>query len=176
MKKLLILLLGVCLWFNSSNVPDIFAKHVDTEVEETKSELIEMTYPTIEEMVSEYESQFDYEACTEGPKKQPIPKLKPKKIPMGKFKITYYCGCYSCSEGWGTMTSTGVRAEEGRTIAVDPSVISYGTRVYIEGKGEFIAEDCGGAIKGNDIDIFLDDHDRVYRGGVDYCDVYIIND
>lgn len=98
-----------------------------------------------------------------------------KRIPMGEFKITYYCGCYSCSEGYGTMTSTGVRAVEGRTIAVDPTVIPYGAKVYINGH-EYIAEDCGGAIKGNDIDIYLEDHDRVYEGGVDYYDVEIVLD
>lgn len=100
---------------------------------------------------------------------------EPKRIPMGEFKITYYCGCYSCSEGWGTITSTGVRAVEGRTIAVDPTVIPYGTKVYINDH-EYIAEDCGGAIKGNDIDIYLEDHDRVYEGGVDYYDVEIVLD
>lgn len=100
---------------------------------------------------------------------------KPKRIPMGEFKITYYCGCYSCSEGYGTMTSTGVRAVEGRTIAVDPTIIPYGAKVYINGH-EYIAEDCGGAIKGNDIDIYLEDHDRVYEGGVDYYDVEIVLD
>lgn len=100
---------------------------------------------------------------------------EPKRIPMGEFKITYYCGCYSCSEGYGTMTSTGVRAVEGRTIAVDPTVIPYGAKVYINNH-EYIAEDCGGAIKGNDIDIYLEDHDRVYEGGVDYYDVEIALD
>lgn len=100
---------------------------------------------------------------------------EPKRIPMGEFKITYYCGCYSCSEGWGTITSTGVRAVEGRTIAVDPTVIPYGAKVYINNH-EYIAEDCGGAIKGNDIDIYLEDHDRVYEGGVDYYDVEIVLD
>ena len=42
------------------------------------------------------------------------------------------------------------------TIAVDPSVIPYGTKVYIPRFGKtFVAEDCGGAIKGNKIDIFM---------------------
>jgi 3D (Asp-Asp-Asp) domain-containing protein len=71
------------------------------------------------------------------------------------------------------MTATGVRAREGRTIAVDPKVISYGTHVLINGH-EYVAEDCGGAIKGNDIDIYLEDHDRVYESGVDWYDVYIL--
>ena len=49
--------------------------------------------------------------------------------------------------------STGVIAQEGKTIAVDPSIIPYGSTVLIDGK-EYLAQDCGGAIKGNKIDIF----------------------
>lgn len=54
-----------------------------------------------------------------------------------------------------TITATGTVPKYG-TIAVDPTVIPYGTRVYIEELDKvFIAEDCGGAIKGNKIDIFM---------------------
>ncbi len=91
---------------------------------------------------------------------------------LGNFKITYYCGCQSCSDDWGTMTATGVTAKEGRTIAVDPKVIPYGTKVMINGR-QYIAEDCGGAIKGNRIDIFVNNHERARKAGVDYFDVYI---
>ena len=53
------------------------------------------------------------------------------------------------------ITATGTTPRWG-TIAVDPSVIPYGTRVYIpKFDMVFIAEDCGGAIKGNKIDIFM---------------------
>ncbi|WP_455539439.1 SH3 domain-containing protein [Terrisporobacter sp.] len=54
-----------------------------------------------------------------------------------------------------SITSTGTTPKWG-TIAVDPSIIPYGTKVYIPRFGKtFIAEDCGGAIKGNRIDIFM---------------------
>ena len=54
-----------------------------------------------------------------------------------------------------SVTSTGTTPKWG-TIAVDPSVIPYGTRVYIpKFDMVFTAEDCGGAIKGNKIDIFM---------------------
>jgi len=53
------------------------------------------------------------------------------------------------------ITSTGTVPKWG-TIAVDPSVIPYGTKVYIPMFDKiFIAEDCGGAIKGNKIDIYM---------------------
>ncbi|MGL6105790.1 SH3 domain-containing protein [Romboutsia sp.] len=54
-----------------------------------------------------------------------------------------------------SITATGTVPKWG-TIAVDPSVIPYGTKVYIPMFDKvFIAEDCGGAIKGNKIDIFM---------------------
>lgn len=93
-------------------------------------------------------------------------------IPMGRFKITYYCNCDSCSEGYGRLTSTGHTCKSDYTIAVDPSVIPYGTTVYING-GEYLADDCGGAIKGNIIDVYVDHHELTEKNGVDYYDVYI---
>lgn len=70
---------------------------------------------------------------------------------------TAYCPCNECSEGYGKMTATGTVAKEGRTVAVDPSVIPYGTELLIDGI-KYIAEDCGGAVKGNKIDIYFDTH------------------
>ncbi len=93
---------------------------------------------------------------------------------LGQFKLTFYCGCYSCSEQYGTQTATGGTCVEGRTIAVDPTVIPYGTKVHIDGFGDFVAEDCGGAIKGNHIDIYVTDHDRANTLGVQYANVTII--
>lgn len=58
--------------------------------------------------------------------------------------------------GIGTRTASGTRVTEGRTIAVDPNVIPIGWWVYIEGLGFRRAEDTGGAIKGNKIDVYYD--------------------
>ncbi len=59
---------------------------------------------------------------------------------------------YSPGHGCGYSTATGRKAEYG-VVAVDPRVIPLGTKVYVEGYGEAIAADTGGAIKGNRIDL-----------------------
>lgn len=77
-------------------------------------------------------------------------KISKTKVASGQlmtFEATAYSG--------DPITATGTVPKVGRTIAVDPRVIPYGSKVYIEGMGTFIAEDCGGAIKGNIIDIFM---------------------
>ena len=93
---------------------------------------------------------------------------------LGVFRITHYCPCYYCSGGWGSGTATGTAATPGRTIAVDPSVIPYGSVVVINGHA-YVAEDCGGAIKGNRIDIYVSDHTTALSSGTYYAEVYLAN-
>jgi 3D (Asp-Asp-Asp) domain-containing protein len=72
------------------------------------------------------------------------------------------------------ITSTGTKPKWG-TIAVDPSVIPYGTKVYIpQFNKTFIAEDCGGAIKGNKIDIYMNDELSCHNFGRKVIDIYIV--
>ncbi|HIX39071.1 MAG TPA: C40 family peptidase [Candidatus Blautia pullistercoris] len=92
---------------------------------------------------------------------------------LGNYKLTYYCSCELCCDVETGITATGTPVVEGQTIAVDPSVIPYGTQVIINGH-VFTAEDCGGAIKGNRIDIYVNDHDRANALGVNYADVYLV--
>ena len=51
-------------------------------------------------------------------------------------------------------------------------MIPYGTQVIIGGH-VFTAEDCGGAIKENHIDIYVNDHAMALALGVNYADVYL---
>ncbi len=72
------------------------------------------------------------------------------------------------------ITSTGTKPKWG-TIAVDPRVIPYGTKVYIPRFNmTFIAEDCGGAIKGNKIDIFMGSEKEAYNWGRRTIDIHIL--
>ena len=70
------------------------------------------------------------------------------------------------------MTATGTTPTPGRTIAVDPSVIPYGTEVVIDGH-TYIAEDCGGVIKGNRIDIAVETHEQALQMGLRSAEVFI---
>lgn len=72
----------------------------------------------------------------------------------------------------GGITAMGTRARVGE-IAVDPRIIPLGTNVYIEGVGARRAEDTGGNIKGNTIDIYMDTHAECIRWGVRYVTIYI---
>lgn len=92
---------------------------------------------------------------------------------LGVFDLTYYCACEICCDVETGVTATGTPVVEGRTIAVDPSVIPYGTQVIINGH-VFTAEDCGGAVKGNHIDIYVNDHQTALELGRNQAEVYLV--
>ncbi|HEX5564590.1 MAG TPA: 3D domain-containing protein [Sporosarcina sp.] len=76
----------------------------------------------------------------------------------------YTANCNGCSG----ITSTGInlkRNPDAKVIAVDPSIIPLGTKVYVEGYGYAIAGDTGGAIKGNKIDVFFPTKSEAYKWG-----------
>ncbi|MGL5084419.1 MAG: 3D domain-containing protein [Clostridium sp.] len=81
-----------------------------------------------------------------------------------------YCESTAYSGGGRTATGTvPVSARGGRgTIAVDPRVIPLGSLVYVEGYGEAIAADTGGAIKGNIVDIYVDSDQEAINWGRRY--------
>jgi uncharacterized protein YabE (DUF348 family)/3D (Asp-Asp-Asp) domain-containing protein len=64
------------------------------------------------------------------------------------------------------ITYSGTTVKEGRTIAVDKNVIPIGWWVYIEGIGFRRAEDTGGAIKGNKIDVYYESSDYANKFGL----------
>ena len=77
-----------------------------------------------------------------------------------------------------TTTATGVtpvRNPNGlSTIAVDPSIIPLGSKVYIPGYGEAVAADTGGAIKGHRIDLFLNSENECINWGRQNVTLYIL--
>lgn len=78
------------------------------------------------------------------------------------------------------ITASGTKARPG-VVAVDPRVIPLGTKLYVQSLdgskdyGFAIAEDTGGAIKGNKIDLFFETPSEVNRFGRRKVKVYILN-
>lgn len=98
---------------------------------------------------------------------------------VGEVTLTAYCNCRKCCGRWaGGPTASGVMPEAGRTIAVDPEVIPLGSRVYIDGYGEYVAEDTDSAIEGARVDVYMDSHEeaRHFADGAGSCvrEVWII--
>lgn len=90
---------------------------------------------------------------------------EPEPIMVQEFVITHYCACEKCcpntSDG---ITSTGSQVKPNHTIAVDPTVVSYGSTLVIDGI-TYTAEDSG-AFKGYRLDIYCPTHEEALSRGV----------
>lgn len=93
-------------------------------------------------------------------------------ISLGVFRITHYCACESCTGRPNATTATGTIPTVGRSVAVYPKQIPYGTTVVVDGHA-YVAEDCGGGIKTNCMDIFVGDHALAFQLGVIYREVFM---
>ena len=88
---------------------------------------------------------------------------------------TAYCPCVKCCGKWSDgITASGVKAKANHTIAVDRKVIPLGTHIIYNGK-EYVAEDTGGAIKGNKIDIYFDSHEEALEFGRQTIEIEVLS-
>lgn len=88
-----------------------------------------------------------------------------EQVKYKEFIATAYCSCEKCCGEWANNRPNGiVYGATGReliqnySVAVDPKVIPYGTLIYDSNGNEYRADDCGGAIKGNRIDVYFNNH------------------
>ena len=94
-----------------------------------------------------------------------------------EFYVTataYTAYCNGCSG----ITATGINLKENpnlKVIAVDPSVIPLGSKVWVEGYGYAVAGDTGGAIKGSKIDLFMPSKSQAYDFGRKKVLVKVLN-
>lgn len=94
--------------------------------------------------------------------------------PVKGAKVWVEATAYSAYDpGNSHYTAMGTRLRHG-VIAVDPSFIPLGTRVFIPDYGEAVAEDVGGAIQGNIIDIAFDSHEEALAFGRQELEITII--
>lgn len=101
-----------------------------------------------------------------------------QKLPftnIGQFDLSFYCPCEKCvGKKKIVRTASGTKPKANYTIAVDTRIIPLGSILYIEGFGYFIAQDTGSAIKGNRIDIFVDNHQQALKLGRKKANVYLL--
>jgi 3D (Asp-Asp-Asp) domain-containing protein len=97
-------------------------------------------------------------------------------------KLTAYTAGYESTKktpshpAYG-ITKSGTKAKEGRTVAVDPSVIPLGSVLWIEGLGLRVAEDTGSAVRGAHIDVYMEDVQEARKFGVKKnVKVYVLSD
>lgn len=131
---------------------------------------------TFPEVYSPYQYQIDeFGKVYEFEENQAIEDaLLAKAVNVGECRITYYCVekyKHICGMGLG-ITATGAEARPG-VVAVDHKVIPLHSDVYINGEW-YKAEDTGGAIKGNRVDIACWTHKEALEKGVDYFEVLYV--
>lgn len=104
-----------------------------------------------------------------------------KFIPLGEFKITAFTAGYESTgktpdhPAYG-ITASGEKVKENHTIASDWDVLPPGTVVYIQDIGIRTIEDKGGKVKGNHIDLYIKELEEALEWGVQYKEVWIVND
>ena len=117
----------------------------------------------------------------------PMPEIGDGIITLASGEVLTYTGTMQVlatgynktNEGCDDWTATGTLARVG-AIAVDPRMIPYGTRMFIvSNDGAYVygiatAEDCGGSIKGNRIDLYFDTNYECFQFGRRDCTIYIL--
>ena len=122
-------------------------------------EIIYVETPLEEEKVEEKEVVVEFET-------------KPINYKTINVVATAYCPCNKCCGKSDGITAIGVKAKEGRTIAADPKIFPYGTKILIDGN-VYTVEECGSAIKNNKVDIFFESHEKALDFGVQYLTAYV---
>lgn len=105
---------------------------------------------------------------------EPMAEAVPKMVYAGEYTIVAYCvEQYPHICGGNPTTANGEPVAPGVTVAADPAVLPLGTRVYIDGIGERVVQDTGGAIQGNKIDLAVESHREALAWGVQHKGVWI---
>lgn len=138
-----------------------------------------------------YENEEVFEEIYEEPEQieveQEPEKEEPKLVSLGDFRLTAYCSCQKCCGYWATVRpvdengkeivfgSSGEVLTAGVSVAVDTSVIPYGSELLINGT-KYIAHDTGSGINGNCIDVYHDDHQKAVEFGLQYAEVFLVEE
>ena len=142
--------------------------------EESTPEVVEEEQPANEAQNNETEQEPEPEAVEEPAEQQSESTSEAAGETISVTATAYTAGCEGCSG----VTSTGIDLKANpneKVIAVDPNVIPLGTKVHVEGYGNAVAADVGGAIKGDKIDVHVPTKDEAYSWGVKTVNVTILD-
>ncbi len=92
---------------------------------------------------------------------------------VGSYVLTAYCACPRCCGHSTGRTAMGTTATAGRTVGCNS--LPLGTKIYIEGYGQYVVEDTGG-MSSNVIDMFCGSHGEALGFGKGSANVYVINE
>lgn len=195
LNSLRLTILGVMIFlgvvFGSPETSNCETPH-NTICQEPTTAATEAPEPTETETPTEpTTTETEPPAAAEPTTEQNTPQTQPTPTEswqsLGTYRLTAYCPCKKCCGRWAenrpidengntiVYTASGAIAQAGTTIAVDPSIIPYGSKVKINGH-IYTAQDCGGAIKGNRIDIYYLDHSSALEHGVQMAEVFVFVD
>jgi len=91
---------------------------------------------------------------------------------VAPFALTAYSiGC----DAPGPRTKAGTTPVEGHTVAADPRVLPIGSRVHVAGLGELQVQDIGAAVRGRQLDVYLDDCARARAWGRQVREVEVLH-
>ena len=158
---------------------------VETEtVTETKFELQTQT-EYVERVEYEYVERIQYIDRVEYVDKISYVEIEISPFQsLGEFTVTAYCPCEKCCGKWAenrpkdtngneiVYTASGAVARPNHTIAVDPSIIPYGTELLIDGI-LYTAEDSGSGVKGKWIDIYFTNHAEAAQFSMQTLEVFL---
>ena len=129
-----------------------------------------------EEYVKTKLQKLEKQNSSQKPKEVSRGDVKREKY-LGVFKITAYCPKSCCNGSNVSRTATGQKMIPYQTVAVDPKVIPLHSKLKIECNGRIYyvtANDIGGAIKKNKIDMNIDTHHNALNWGIKHGKVWIV--
>lgn len=161
------------------NGKEVSRKLINEEVKEESESRVVAIGTKVEQTDLVTLASTEKKEAAPAPAPAPEPKPKPKKEKRSGNVLYMHASAYTAScSGCSGYTATGINLNanpNAKVIAVDPSVIPLGTRVYIEGYGEYVAADTGGSIHGNRIDIHFPSKSAAYAFGRRTVKVTILN-
>lgn len=169
---------------NSNDLPNTYKKVVQDGSEGEKKTTFSVTYENGKEVLRKVVNEIISKKPTD--KVIVLGTLPVLPVSRGGDPVPYTkvvkmrATAYSPTGGaTSAYTASGRKAVRGSgeaysTIAVDPGVIPYGTKVFVQGYGFAVAADTGSAIVGNTIDVFFNTKQEALNWAVKYVNVYIL--